>query len=164
METFLIDLSYYIHFISGDKIIAGICAAVALILLAKKQFTQFKIFSISTVLTVGLTLLIKNITRIDRPIDALIGLDGYAFPSGHAAISFFFLTFLINYILKSKRNKTFKIISISIFAIIAVLVSASRIILGVHTIFQVTAGAILGTLVTAWAIKIVSSLPSKHSE
>lgn len=153
MESFLITTSYNIYFISGLGIIGGICILVALYLLKKKELTQLKIFVLALFLTAVLTLLIKDLTKVERPANALIGLDSYAFPSGHTSITFFFLTFLINYILKSTRSRFAKIFSISIFSIIAISIPASRLILGIHTIFQIIAGAVLGTTITLWIIK-----------
>ncbi len=153
MESFLITTSYNIYFISGLGIIGGICILVALYLLKKKELTQLKIFVLALFLTAVLTLLIKDLTKVERPANALIGLDSYAFPSGHTSITFFFLTFLINYILKSTRSRFAKIFSISIFLIIALSIPVSRLILGIHTIFQIIAGAILGTAITLWIIK-----------
>jgi membrane-associated phospholipid phosphatase len=153
VESLLITISYNIYFISGWGIIGGICILVALYLLKKKELTQLKIFVLALFLTAVLTLLIKDLTKVERPANALIGLDSYAFPSGHTSIIFCFLTFLINYILKSARSRFAKIFSISIFSIIALSIPASRLILGIHTIFQIIAGAILGTAITLWIIK-----------
>jgi membrane-associated phospholipid phosphatase len=153
VESFLITTSYNIYFISNWGIIGGVCLLAALFLLAKKEFTQLKIFIIALSLTAILTLLIKDLTKVERPVDALIGLDNYAFPSGHSSITFFFLTFLINYILKSSHGRLAKIFTISIFSIIVASIVASRIILGIHTYFQIIAGAVLGIAITILIIK-----------
>ncbi|HRY31195.1 MAG TPA: phosphatase PAP2 family protein [Candidatus Paceibacterota bacterium] len=153
MNSLLVTASYYVYFISSWEIIFGFIFAIALWLMAKKRFPALKVFALSTLLTSILTLLIKDVTKISRPADALIGLNDYAFPSGHTAIGFFLLTFLANYIWRSNKSRLFKSTATLILTLAILAIVASRLILRVHTLTQILAGAVLGIGITLWLIK-----------
>jgi len=69
--------------------------------------------------------------------------DHYAFPSGHATLSFAVFTAMW---LAFPRNRREHVQTLWLF-VFPILVSASRIVLGVHTLDQVVAGVALGVAV-----------------
>ncbi len=111
----------------------------------RPAFRKFlMVFIPSIIIVFGVTLLIKNTAYIQRPCTPCPGeacnpycdIDS-SFPSGHAGT--IFVVFSSLYVAFRKR------LAIPMF-IIPVLVSYSRIALGVHTWADVLAGAILGLL------------------
>lgn len=118
-----------------------------------REFFFAKIFSASLVLVVGIIFGLKNILKVARPEDALIVVDGYAMPSGHAGLSFFLATFFTYYFMRSKNLRLYsakcrglKIFLITSVFFVATIISASRIVLHVHTSTQVAVGAAIGIL------------------
>ncbi len=90
-----------------------------------------------------LAFLSKIIIARIRPVIALISIPkSFSFPSGHTLTSICFY-FMFAYILTINLSKTQRIIYISIFTIVGILVGFSRIYLGVHYFSDVIGGIIL---------------------
>lgn len=105
-----------------------------------KLFIVFAGFSMASALGVSQILKVYfQIPRVCSPETNVYCMDGFSFPSGHTAVAFAVFTGL--YIILNKRKY------IWVFAV-PVLVAISRLALGVHTVYDVVAGASLG-LVTA---------------
>lgn len=106
----------------------------------------------------GVTLLIvdivKKITRVPRPVDALVQLSDYAFPSGHSAFAFTMATVVFLFLINSKISKPSKVVlSIGLF-LVAGHTAYQRLLLQVHTLNQVIVGAILGIVVAMVVSKL----------
>jgi len=157
MSPFLTQLSYIVNSIFDQNFFLAVVVIIGLFFLLQKEFWQAKIFLISLFLTAGLTFIIKRLVNAERPVDALIKLSDHAFPSGHAALSFFMLVFLTFYVLKSEKSRFIKILSIVIFSINAILICLSRLVLKVHTLDQVIVGALIGSIVTILVIHFTNN-------
>lgn len=94
-----------------------------------------------------LTLVIKNITKISRPENAVVKLCDYAFPSGHTSLSFAVATFYTYLILNLKIELIEKILLIAVIFTGVILIVYWRLQIGVHTFFQIFVGAGLGFLI-----------------
>lgn len=88
-----------------------------------------------------LYLLLKNTIRRNRPAQALQGFesshkasDKFSFPSGHAAAAFVFATLIAVY---------YPLFAAPVF-LLAAMIGASRVLLGVHFPSDILAGALLG--------------------
>ncbi len=82
----------------------------------------------------------KGVFQVPRPCAGTPSCPAdYAFPSGHAAISFAFFSFLF---FLNGRWKSSEIILLFPF-----MIALSRVMQGVHTVVDVTAGAVLGTAI-----------------
>ena len=110
---------------------------------------------------------LKIIISRDRPdILRLVAETGYGFPSGHAmnnAALYAIITFITFGI--TKNNKV-RILVLFGGALIAFLIGASRIYLGVHNAGDVLAGWVMGVTValftyTVWRIYLVRSIVEK---
>lgn len=101
-----------------------------------------------------MNLAIKNIVCRTRPVEFFVIIEkSYSFPSGHAMVSSsFYLTF--GYILADRFNKKF-IFNLSV--IFAILISMSRVILGVHWLTDIIVGFVLGFLCYSIPIKLYVS-------
>ena len=103
-----------------------------------------------TFLTVGMTggvlleILIKSLIHRERPINSLIEISGYSFPSGHATMAIIFFTLLIYAFKDDMKNKVLKILFIFSMTLVFLLVGLSRIYLNVHWFSDVIAGFALG--------------------
>lgn len=96
-------------------------------------------------LITGDTLLYKKVDS--RVLHHWIEEAGYSFPSGHSFNSFLLAT-VISFSLSSSAHKTWKKLWFMPF-VWALLVAVSRVALGAHTPFDVSAGAALGFSVAA---------------
>jgi len=107
---------------------------------SRKQVKSFLwVFVVSMLLVFGTVLLVKNTAQIPRPCgpESLQCPADFSFPSGHSAAIFVFFASLLVFLKKKWLP----------LAIVPVLVAYSRIALGVHTLADVLAGALLGLVV-----------------
>ena len=122
-----------------------ICLLLIVLLLFKIKASQ-KAFSllISSIGLFSAVTIAKNYFQVARPADSLISASGYAFPSGHAA-GVTFLAIAVCF-LSSRLKPTYKYLIIAIGILTTAAISYSRIILHVHTWFQVFVGMVFGAL------------------
>jgi undecaprenyl-diphosphatase len=95
---------------------------------------------------------LKELLQVARPVNSLIEVTGYAFPSGHAAgAAFIALTvcYLVRHHSRSVRYGVYVASFLSAF-----LIGLSRISFMVHTPIQVAAGFVIGIL---WAYVFIST-------
>lgn len=125
----------------GDLGIIWIIIAFFLFLNKKYKTISAKIL-LALILSSSITsLILKNIIKRPRPflvsenIKQLISASGYSFPSGHTSTSF-----AVAFIIYSCFPKKYGIFAI----ILAILISFSRIYIGVHYLTDIIFGAILG--------------------
>ena len=83
---------------------------------------------------------IKFLIRRNRPINSLIYVGGFSFPSGHAMVSMAFYGMLIYLFYKLIDNKIFKRILIISFGLLIFFIGFSWIYLGVHYLSDVLVG------------------------
>ena len=128
-----------------------ICA----LLLYKKEKSSFLWFGFSMGVAGGLApLVMKNVFRRARPTDGLMMRTGYSFPSGHTmgtlAVYGLIMMLAVVYIKKIWLRYVVMISSLAIILII----SWSRIHLGVHFLSDIIGSMFLGLslLIVAWQI------------
>ena len=125
--SFMYYISHYLFFIA--VVLFGIY------LLRDKKRIAYFLGEIGIVYV--LSVILKQLVQRVRPIgtDLIAGSSGtFSFPSSHATIYFFIFAFM------SEHSKKYKVI----FLAIALLVSFSRVYLGVHYLSDVIGGALLG--------------------
>lgn len=83
---------------------------------------------------------IKSLIRRERPVNSLIYVGGFSFPSGHAMVSMAFYGMLIYLFYKLVKNKRLKNILMIGCSILIFLIGFSRIYLGVHYLSDVLVG------------------------
>ena len=86
----------------------------------------------------------KFLMHRERPINALIEISGYSFPSGHATMATIFFVLLLYAFKDDIKNKTLKILFISGTILAFLFVGLSRVYLNVHWFSDVLAGFALG--------------------
>lgn len=103
---------------------------------------------------------LKYMFRRERPnILRIIEITNYSFPSGHAMVSMSFYGFLAYLMLKTKNKKWVKLITVTLLAVIILLIGVSRIYLGVHYFSDVLAGCVFGWI---WMIFMIVVVEQKY--
>lgn len=128
----------------GSFALIWILLGIVLILFEEKRHREFIIFFLGGLLltTILVNNVIKPLVHRERPITTVVQQPtDYSFPSGHAATSFFAAA-VLTYYHRKKR---------ALFLTLAILISFSRMYLGVHYFGDVLAGAIIGLFI-AYAI------------
>ena len=109
----------------------------------KNLYEEALLFTVIFFVTTSLIALLKIFFHVCRPRKATIHLNSYAFPSGHAASStFFVLTTIL--LLHGHMPDTIVYVIGAIGFITIGIISISRVVLRVHTPLQVIAGLVLG--------------------
>ncbi len=159
LDRGIIFLTTYLAYSVSIAVGIYVCVWVPL----RKDISVARLFSvlhgIELFFSVGLTALsmklIKVLVAEPRPFDTLSNVHqlvletGYAFPSGHASITFAVAAVVYFY---HKRLGMF-------LYLFAVLVALSRVYVGVHYPFDIVAGAILGITiphVVHWAFSQIA--------
>ena len=141
-----IDFWLAISFLaSRSVIVSGLLSLFFYCLHAKKKREAvFILISISGGVIISYVL--KRILQIPRPNDALIPIEGYAFPSGHAMSAVIFYSMLILLFHKKIKNKVARNSFMVVNILIILLVGLSRVMLKVHTFYDVVGGFMIGLL------------------
>jgi undecaprenyl-diphosphatase len=130
-----------------------IILCVAIYIFKKRGILHSLLFIGSITIADGAAWLLKQLLDLPRPIDALIMKTDGSFPSGHATATTVFFGMLI--FIFSGRLKGFqKTIFNFLCVMMVILVSFSRLYLGVHWFSDILGGIVLGVLVLFLAIKI----------
>ncbi|WP_313407023.1 YegS/Rv2252/BmrU family lipid kinase [Aeromicrobium sp.] len=113
---------------------------------------------VSAVLVLGGNALIKLVVRRERPVWdlPLHEIGGYSFPSGHSAgAGLFFTVVALMTIVLTGRGLRRRLL-LALWIVLALLVAADRVFLGVHYLSDVTAGLCFGTVVTlaVWQVLV----------
>ena len=131
--------------ITSEAVFIAVSLAITLGLVIRKRPRATLFFTLSFLLTLASVSVLKVLFDVPRPPEPLIPIDGYAFPSGHAAGSMFLSTALF-LLLRHSRSVAPWGFFIP-FLILPALVSWTRIYFNVHTLPDVLAGTIVGFLV-----------------
>lgn len=157
-EKALIIGERYFHFFDlitnfGEKTFIGaVTLIVAVYLYYKKRRRDFLVFTIAMSVAIVSVLVIKKIVMFERPVTSLITETGFSFPSGHATLSACMFTLLS--LMFSFRKKIINYIWIIICIAFPILISASRVYLGVHWFSDVFAGFFFGISIACFSYLI----------
>ncbi len=88
---------------------------------------------------------------------ALVEGNGYSLPSGHAAMAVVFYGIVCYFLIKTFRKVWQKVLIIALTLTIIILISFSRIYLGVHWISDVLASWLIGSAILSFFINLFSS-------
>lgn len=121
------------------KTLTHIASILIVILVIIFTFLFFKnkkygiFMSINLLLITIFQFVLKAIFSRTRPVDInLIEENGYSYPSGHSLTAMALYGFIIYLIYKSNLNRRSKVIYITLFSLLILVVGLSRIYLGVH--------------------------------
>lgn len=134
----------------------------SLILAIPKKKIYGTLVSINLGLIFILNLLLKILFARPRPLNInLINEIGYSFPSAHAMVSTAFYGFIIYLIWKTKLKKNQKWLYSTLLSSVILLVSLSRIYLGVHYVSDVLGGMLFSMFYLVVFTSIVSKILTK---
>lgn len=104
----------------------------------------------------ALVVALKAFFGVPRPPDELtvIPVSGYSFPSGHATMS----AVAYGVLAYDLRKSTFRVRA-ALAGVVVVLVSLSRVVLGVHYVRDVVAGVAVGALFLLVALAVTRRVP-----
>lgn len=150
----LTDLMLVVTDIGSPGSIALYCLLLVMLMWLHKKYAHLIQFILTIGLTAIIAVLIKEITKIPRPIGGLVTEIGYSFASAHTMITTVFFVLIIH----SYRNH-FKSIFVkraftSLIILLIVLVAVSRVYLGVHYTTDVLAGLFSGLIFSSLSILI----------
>lgn len=138
----------------SSAIMVVVVAILMLVLIKNKKYGILS--SINLINVVLLNQLLKIIFSRERPnILMLIDEKGYSFPSGHAMTSTAFYGFIIYLIWKTNIKQDKKILFTVILSSIILLVSISRIYLGVHYASDVIGGICISLVYLIFYINLI---------
>lgn len=148
-----IFFDYFFSFFSmkGGSILIWMVIIVLLIILEEKINKKFILYflialGITSIVVFGL----KNTIRRARP--TIVCEKDFSFPSTHAATAFAAATVLIYF---DKKRRWF-------YYSVAILTSYSRIYLGCHYFLDVTAGAIIGYIISRLLLSVLYTSPFRR--
>ncbi len=141
--------------IGQPVVILGIITVFALWTIGIKQFLLAKV---SVILAIALLIspLLKLVFQRSRPDIIFTTIDqpeSYSFPSGHAFSSLLIFGFLA-YLAFTRLSPPWNIIVAAVLGILVILISTSRVYLGVHYPTDVLIGWILGLVILVATIKL----------
>ncbi len=141
-KFFKVSSGWFIDFLKVFTHIGSIyCLAVIMMILCFLKKKTYGVVGTVFLAVSGLIgVAIKYIIRRERPIATHIEEIGYSFPSAHAMLTLFTLGFVCYVIYELIKNKALKYSLISLLSVIILVVSFSRIILGVHYFTDILAG------------------------
>lgn len=139
------EFSLIIHLYTPPIVFWIIAAVILGILLYVHRKREAFIYVLALFATTATVSAIKLLTASPRPLEALVEIQSYAFPSGHAAGSAFLATILIwLFSIYSQRSKAGRVFFGIILYALAYMVGYSRVLIDVHTPLQVLAGFAIG--------------------
>lgn len=129
----------------GGDIIIVFTSIVIIFLVLKRYKTEAVIFLLIITMGIIINLFLKYIIARPRPdINPLLVLTTFSFPSGHSMNSFVFYLTVAFFIFRFTRNKCLAIVISAISICLVLLISFSRVYLGVHYPTDVLAGIVGG--------------------
>lgn len=147
------QLTMILKFITNLGSFFGILIVILLVFLVNRKVSYICLGA--SIIQVLLNMTIKAIVRRPRPnVDVFIRETNYSFPSGHAMAITCLYGLLIYYLYKSKIKYRKLLITVCIFII--VLVSLSRVYLGVHYFSDIIGGILLSLSLVLYICNISS--------
>jgi len=154
----LVSFFSILGIIFDAKVLTLVVIILALFLWILKLKKEAYFTSITMIISALITLILKDIFHIARPLNILIQEVDNSFPSGHASIIVIF-TGLLTYLIFNKiKNKTIRGASICISIFLILLISFSRLYLNAHWLSDVLGGFCLGVFILTLAILIKENL------
>ena len=162
-STGTVDLLEVVAVVGSNLVVGILLAALAAVAFWRREPRIGLWIVLSGVAVLGGNALLKLVFRRPRPEweEPLHEIGGYSFPSGHSAgAGLFFAVVLLLTIVLTGRGLRRRLL-IALWAVLALVVASSRVLLGVHYLSDVTAGLAFGVLATLVLWLLVAADPSR---
>ena len=147
-----------VTYLGNGAILAGLTLILATLLWFRRAKVESVFFVGGFALTGISVVLFKFMTDRTRPVGAsFLNETSGAFPSGHAALSFFFYGFLGYLLCRRMKNKSHGFLVFAASLAIAGLIGISRIYLNVHWVSDVLAGFSLAATILSLCIGVLET-------
>lgn len=140
-------IAYTAHIIGTPTFFFVLSIAIVLFLILAGEIYDATLFLTALIAVSGLAGILKVIFRVARPMDAMFELSSFAFPSGHSAGIAFLMVGILYLVKGTVSDVLFWLIALLLLGIVAI-VAMSRVILRVHTPFQVFVGLSIGYILS----------------
>ncbi|MDB5254570.1 MAG: phosphoesterase PA-phosphatase related protein [Parcubacteria group bacterium] len=149
-SAFLTPIMLFASNVGSPFVLSIVALILAIIIVLHKDTYSALLFVVSMGLSLFAFTFFKNWFHFSRPVDSLVSLSSFGFPSGHATIATTFF-FSLSYAFFDWSKSVFARTALVLFSIAAVaLICFSRVYLGAHFALDVLAGISLGLLVTTF--------------
>jgi len=129
----------------GEQMLIFLAIFVIVLLTMKSHKKEMFVFIILLIIGLIATSLLKISFKVPRPEGfALIKINSYSFPSGHALNSVLFYGVLAYFAFHFTKSKALTICAVLASVVLVFLIGVSRVYLGVHRPSDVVAGDIVG--------------------
>ncbi|MDE1900591.1 MAG: phosphatase PAP2 family protein [Alphaproteobacteria bacterium] len=147
-----------VTYLGNGVILAGLTLILVALLWFRRAKAESVFFAGGFALTGISVVLFKIVTDRIRPAGAsFLNETSGAFPSGHAALSFFFYGFLGYLLCRRIKNKSHAFLVFAASLSIAGLIGISRIYLNVHWVTDVLAGFALAAAILSLCIGVLET-------
>lgn len=151
-----------ITFLGSNMFIVSLFFIISVVLMRSHRRKALAAILIALLGSEALILILKELSGRIRPNGCVDGWDCLSFPSGHATLAFYFYGVLAFLVFRFVRWKQWpKTLLITVFAVLAVLIAASRIYLNYHFFTDIVGGFLLGVF---WLILVVAMIDFFYQE
>ena len=148
-------LNHIMLFITNFGSFYFVIALFICLLIITKNKKEIAYLVVGSTIALVINRIIKYSVQRPRPDGFKLAVEsGYSFPSAHAMMSTFIYGFLIYLILKDNKKSKINYLYSCALCVIILLISFSRIYLGVHYFSDVFFGIIFGVICLATYIKL----------
>lgn len=138
--------------VGGPSSIALYCLVLVMLMWLHKKYSHLTQFILTMLTTALVAVGTKELIKLPRPTGSLISEIGYSFASAHAMLAVVFFTLIAYSYKKHFKSKVTRSFFILVCMFMIVMVSISRIYLGVHYATDVIAGLFMGLIIVSISI------------
>lgn len=136
------------------KLVVPLSIVLMLWLWHKKRFNGVLLLFIGFYGGAFLNSMLKKIIQRPRPVDALIPVGGYSFPSGHAMSAVIFYSLILILFMHEIKNTKLRYVFLSTNILVILMVGLSRVMLKVHYVSDVLGAFVIG-LLWVWLLGVI---------
>ncbi len=124
--------------------VGPLALAAAVVLGARRRWAELVVLVAGMFVIVGMTDAIKGWTERPRPPDPIVDVDGFSFPSAHAAYATIYTWLAVTVAFRTNSGITRRGLLIGAGFAVTALIGLTRVYLRVHWLSDVTSGWALG--------------------
>ena len=150
---FLTNIFVLVAKLGNPFVLTFATVLIAIILVVRSRPYDAALFVIALGIAIVSLAVLKETFQITRP-SAIIAVEGWSFPSGHATVATAFFFMLVHSFWGKIKTPGNKAVLVSGSFVGAILIWFSRLYLGAHWMLDVLAGIALGLLAVSFAVLI----------